>query len=65
MTEKELLRALEDWDNNLAYETEDRLKQWLQDNNVSTALLKKLADKDGNYLQQRLQLILERRLDKE
>jgi hypothetical protein len=65
MTEKELLRALEDWDNNLAYETEDRLKQWLQDNNVSTALLKKLVDKDGNYLQQRLNFILERRLDKE
>ena len=59
---KDLENKLSRWASGLADQTDELLLEWIDENKVTRVEAKKIAKLDGNFLQERLELILDREL---
>lgn len=60
---KDLENRLSKWVSALADETDNQLCEWIDENKVTRAEAEQIAKFGGNFLQERLQLLLDKELD--
>ena len=60
---KDLENRLFKWVSALADETDNQLCEWIYENKVTRAEAEQIAKFGGNFLQERLQLLLDKELD--
>ena len=59
---KDLEHRLFKWVSALADETDDQLCEWIDENKITREEAQQIAKFDGHFLQERLQLLLDREL---
>ena len=61
---KELKNYLFKWSQNLADTTDDELLQWIDHNKITRREAEQIAKLEGHFVEERLQLLLDKELDK-